>query len=146
MIKPQNFDAKKKYPVFMYVYGGPGSQTVADTWDGSMPESAVLGNEITLPTPVTVDANNNSASVATYTTVEVKYHGDEEVDPEYLQDYKFTPMHIAKSGSYYEITYKIYTLEQLDLTAHATLEAALEAAEDKALKLWNLCFAFFEQF
>lgn len=37
MIKPQNFDASKKYPVFMYVYGGPGSQTVADTWDGSMP-------------------------------------------------------------------------------------------------------------
>ncbi len=37
MIKPNNFDPKKKYPVFMYVYGGPGSQTVADSWDGSMP-------------------------------------------------------------------------------------------------------------
>ncbi|MCF0207371.1 MAG: S9 family peptidase [Bacteroidales bacterium] len=37
MIKPQNFDATKKYPVFMYVYGGPGSQTVADSWDYSMP-------------------------------------------------------------------------------------------------------------
>ena len=28
MIKPPNFDPNKKYPVFMYVYGGPGSQTV----------------------------------------------------------------------------------------------------------------------
>ena len=32
MIKPPNFDPKKKYPVFMYVYGGPGRQTVMDEW------------------------------------------------------------------------------------------------------------------
>lgn len=32
MIKPANFDANKKYPVFMYVYGGPGSQTVKNEW------------------------------------------------------------------------------------------------------------------
>ncbi|UTW62678.1 S9 family peptidase [bacterium SCSIO 12741] len=35
MIKPPNFDASKKYPVLMYVYGGPGSQTVQDSWGGS---------------------------------------------------------------------------------------------------------------
>lgn len=35
MIKPANFDASKKYPVFLYVYGGPGSQNVADAWGGS---------------------------------------------------------------------------------------------------------------
>jgi dipeptidyl-peptidase-4 len=34
MIKPANFDANKKYPVFMYVYGGPGSQQVMDEWQG----------------------------------------------------------------------------------------------------------------
>jgi len=28
MIKPPQFDASKEYPVLMYVYGGPGSQTV----------------------------------------------------------------------------------------------------------------------
>ena len=33
MIKPSNFDPKKKYPVFMTVYGGPGYQTVMDEWD-----------------------------------------------------------------------------------------------------------------
>lgn len=32
MMKPENFDPNKKYPVLMYVYGGPGSQTVQDTW------------------------------------------------------------------------------------------------------------------
>jgi dipeptidyl-peptidase 4 len=33
MIKPANFDASKKYPVLMFVYGGPGSQTVTNNWD-----------------------------------------------------------------------------------------------------------------
>ena len=34
MMKPKNFDPTKKYPVFMYVYGGPGSQTVQNSWAG----------------------------------------------------------------------------------------------------------------
>ncbi|MCO4294083.1 S9 family peptidase [Solitalea sp. MAHUQ-68] len=33
VIKPSNFDATKKYPVFMYAYGGPGSQQVLDGWN-----------------------------------------------------------------------------------------------------------------
>jgi dipeptidyl-peptidase-4 len=33
MIKPPDFSEKKKYPVLMYEYGGPGSQTVTDSWD-----------------------------------------------------------------------------------------------------------------
>lgn len=33
MIKPQNFDASKKYPVIMYQYSGPGSQEVKDSWN-----------------------------------------------------------------------------------------------------------------
>lgn len=32
MIKPANFDANKKYPVLMYVYGGPGSQEVNNSY------------------------------------------------------------------------------------------------------------------
>lgn len=32
MIKPKNFDAKKKYPVLMFQYSGPGSQEVANNW------------------------------------------------------------------------------------------------------------------
>ncbi len=34
MIKPPDFDSSGKYPVFMYVYGGPESQTVLDSWSG----------------------------------------------------------------------------------------------------------------
>ncbi|OFY92657.1 MAG: peptidase S9, partial [Bacteroidetes bacterium RIFOXYC12_FULL_35_7] len=33
MIKPPAFDASKKYPVLMYLYGGPGSQEVKRGWD-----------------------------------------------------------------------------------------------------------------
>lgn len=35
MIKPKDFDKKKKYPVLMFVYGGPGSQTVNNALGGS---------------------------------------------------------------------------------------------------------------
>ncbi len=35
MIKPANFDANKKYPLFMYQYSGPGSQQVANRWHNS---------------------------------------------------------------------------------------------------------------
>jgi dipeptidyl-peptidase-4 len=34
MIKPANFDANKKYPVFFTIYGGPGNNTVDNTWEG----------------------------------------------------------------------------------------------------------------
>lgn len=32
IIKPPDFDPKKKYPLLIYVYGGPGVQTVTDSW------------------------------------------------------------------------------------------------------------------
>ncbi len=35
VIKPANFDATKKYPVLMHVYGGPGSQQVLDSFPGA---------------------------------------------------------------------------------------------------------------
>ena len=35
MIKPYNFDPTRKYPVFMTLYGGPGSQEVLDSWMGA---------------------------------------------------------------------------------------------------------------
>ncbi|CVK16305.1 dipeptidyl-peptidase-4 [Apibacter mensalis] len=33
IIKPKHFNSEKKYPVLMYVYGGPGSQTINNSWD-----------------------------------------------------------------------------------------------------------------
>lgn len=34
MMKPKNFDAGKKYPVLVAIYGGPGSNTVTNAWGG----------------------------------------------------------------------------------------------------------------
>ncbi|MEZ7504153.1 S9 family peptidase [Flavobacterium sp. Arc2] len=35
ILKPKDFDASKKYPVFMYQYSGPGSQQVANQWNST---------------------------------------------------------------------------------------------------------------
>ncbi len=37
MIKPSNFDYNKKYPVLIYVYGGPHAQLVTNRWLGGAP-------------------------------------------------------------------------------------------------------------
>ncbi len=34
IIKPKDFDPAKRYPLLLFVYGGPGSQTVTDAWGG----------------------------------------------------------------------------------------------------------------
>lgn len=35
IIKPKDFDASKKYPLLMFQYSGPGSQQVANSWNGT---------------------------------------------------------------------------------------------------------------
>jgi dipeptidyl-peptidase 4 len=39
MIKPKDFDEKKKYPVFFFIYGEPHGQTVLDDWAGGQNHS-----------------------------------------------------------------------------------------------------------
>lgn len=34
MFKPHNFDSSKKYPVLIYVYGGPHAQMITNSWGG----------------------------------------------------------------------------------------------------------------
>ena len=36
MVKPADFNPQKQYPVVMYQYGGPGSQSVKNTWNVGM--------------------------------------------------------------------------------------------------------------
>jgi dipeptidyl-peptidase-4 len=35
MIKPPDFDSSRKYPVLVYLYGGPHAQTVRNSWGGN---------------------------------------------------------------------------------------------------------------
>ena len=45
MIKPKNFDPNKKYPVFMYAYGGPGSNKCNNQWEGDRMWHEMLSQE-----------------------------------------------------------------------------------------------------
>lgn len=45
MIKPTNFDPAKKYPVYINIYGGPGSNMVYDGWDFNLPYHQLLAQE-----------------------------------------------------------------------------------------------------
>ncbi len=36
LLKPKDFDPHKKYPLIIYVYGGPSAPTVADAWENSI--------------------------------------------------------------------------------------------------------------
>lgn len=43
MVRPANFDARKKYPVILFQYSGPGNQQVVDSWNiGSMSQGAAF--------------------------------------------------------------------------------------------------------
>lgn len=45
MIKPVNFDASKKYPVIVSVYGGPHAQSVRNAWAGSVNWDQVMAHK-----------------------------------------------------------------------------------------------------
>jgi dipeptidyl-peptidase 4 len=45
MIKPKNFDAQKKYPVYMTGYGGPGSNECNNQWESDVMWQHLLSQE-----------------------------------------------------------------------------------------------------
>ncbi|RPI42082.1 MAG: S9 family peptidase, partial [Bacteroidetes bacterium] len=45
MIRPADFDPAKKYPLFIYVYGGPESQNVIDAWGRRDPWFQMLAQQ-----------------------------------------------------------------------------------------------------
>ncbi|MBI4409719.1 MAG: S9 family peptidase [Gemmatimonadetes bacterium] len=46
MIRPPDFDPERRYPVLMYVYGGPGSQTVLEAWGAGAGHSRYLWHQL----------------------------------------------------------------------------------------------------
>lgn len=55
MLKPANFDPKKKYALMFTIYSGPGSQTVKDGWGGNMD---MWYNYLTQHDIIVVDVDN----------------------------------------------------------------------------------------
>jgi len=45
MLKPNDYNPSKQYPVLIYVYGGPGSQTVLNGWQGGVLWYRMLAQE-----------------------------------------------------------------------------------------------------
>jgi dipeptidyl-peptidase-4 len=45
LLKPKNFDPAKKYPVILYVYGGPSSPVVRDSWNHDAFYDQILARE-----------------------------------------------------------------------------------------------------
>jgi dipeptidyl-peptidase-4 len=50
LMRPRNFDPAKRYPVVLYVYGGPHSQLTADSWGGSIHHTYRLFAEMGIAT------------------------------------------------------------------------------------------------
>jgi len=44
ILKPRNFDPSRKYPVVLYIYGGPSAPTVSDSWQFATLENQLLAD------------------------------------------------------------------------------------------------------
>ena len=69
MLKPADFDARKRYPVIMHQYSGPGSQQVTDNWSiGSMGKGALYDHYLAQQgfIIVTVDGRGTGARGAEF--------------------------------------------------------------------------------
>lgn len=139
----QNINVTKSFKINVSANYSTENQDVTFTWQGNLPTSAVLGEEVQLPTPVTVDKNNSNSSVQTYTKVTVK-HIDGETETDVAVDEQkltFTPMLEAKSGKYYRVQYDIYTLENLNLASFdsaKSFEENLASIEPTISRVYNI--------
>ncbi len=79
MIKPVDFDSSKRYPVIIYVYGGPHSQMVTDSWLGGsglfLNYLAERGNVV-----FTLDNRGTSERGKEFEQAVFRHLGDDEVE------------------------------------------------------------------
>ncbi len=92
MLKPNGFDASKKYPVLMTQYSGPNSQEVSDSWGDGIGWNEYLAQEGFLV--VCVDPRGTAARGEDFRKVTYqqlgKYESDDQVEAaKYLQTLPF---------------------------------------------------------
>jgi dipeptidyl-peptidase-4 len=80
MIKPYGFDPNRKYPVLIYVYGGPHAQLVTNSWGGGsslwMPAFATLEDYIVF----TVDNRGSANRGFAFESIIHRQLGDVEIE------------------------------------------------------------------
>lgn len=73
IVKPINFEPSKKYPVIIYVYGGPGAQQVINTWSGRHLWQNILAREGFIVVTLELRAGLNSSILDEYTQYKRAY-------------------------------------------------------------------------
>jgi dipeptidyl-peptidase-4 len=73
ILKPKNFDAARKYPVILFVYGGPSIPTIHNAWQPSL-----LANQLLLQDGYVVAGIDNRAATAISKKLENTYAADPE--------------------------------------------------------------------
>ena len=98
MIKPSDFDPNRAYPLLMYVYGGPGSQTVRDSWGGSRYLwHAYLAEELDVIV-ASVDNRGTGARGKAFKSVTYKNLGQIEADDQIAAAQHFGQMPYVDAG------------------------------------------------
>ena len=64
IVKPAGFDPSHKYPVIVYVYGGPGAPTVNDSWDYSFAGNTYFDQILVRRGCIVFSVDNRSATGA----------------------------------------------------------------------------------
>lgn len=67
ILKPANFDPREKYPVILYIYGGPSAPVVENEWPYSILESVYFANIMARNGYVMVKIDNRSATAISKT-------------------------------------------------------------------------------
>ena len=74
--KPANFDASKKYPAIVYVYGGPSSPSIQNAWNANNWSDPIFYDQLLLRDGYIVFSVDNRSSAEISHTLETKMQKD----------------------------------------------------------------------
>jgi dipeptidyl-peptidase-4 len=72
---PADFDSTKKYPVIVYVYGGPGSPSISDEWNSNAWAESIYNDQVLLGAGYVVFSVDNRSSSSTGKVFEKSIRG-----------------------------------------------------------------------
>lgn len=72
---PNDFDPRKKYPVIIYVYGGPASPSVSNAWNSNGWSQSIYFDQVLLSNGYLVMAVDNRSSASISKTLEKSIRG-----------------------------------------------------------------------